>query len=212
MNCSGVLSSTTDGGATWTNDYPVRAINGALTTDPVTPVNSAPIQMKKIAPLYAPDAAAPPPIGLPSGIDQHPSDSTRTMAWLRKRRKCRHWWYSSPYYDVGIVLAWFAHGLRELLNPPNGVGHRWTRTGLSRSRRRAGASYPSHPGCKFPADAPLQLRRTQATTYPTRNHFGQHYLARCPGRRRARWKRPGRQGSRLCLQAGVRWIHHLYGH
>jgi photosystem II stability/assembly factor-like uncharacterized protein len=47
MNCSEKLSSTIDGGNTWTSIAP-RARNGVLTTDPVTPVKSVPIQMRTI--------------------------------------------------------------------------------------------------------------------------------------------------------------------
>jgi photosystem II stability/assembly factor-like uncharacterized protein len=36
-NCSGILSSTIDGGASWTSSSP-RARNGVLTTDPITPL------------------------------------------------------------------------------------------------------------------------------------------------------------------------------
>ena len=66
MNCSGILSSTIDGGATWANIAP-RVRNGALTTARVTPVRNVPIQVKDRALSAAP---APPPIGLPSGTDQ----------------------------------------------------------------------------------------------------------------------------------------------
>jgi photosystem II stability/assembly factor-like uncharacterized protein len=46
-NCSGKLSSTVDGGASWTGIAP-RARNGVLTTDPVTPSHTFPIRTKAI--------------------------------------------------------------------------------------------------------------------------------------------------------------------
>ena len=52
MNCAGELSSTIDGGASWTSIAP-RVHNGALTQDPVTPVKSVPGQLKTI-PLASP--------------------------------------------------------------------------------------------------------------------------------------------------------------
>jgi photosystem II stability/assembly factor-like uncharacterized protein len=53
ISCSGKLSSTNDGGNTWTSIAP-RARNGILTTDPARPVKSVSIQTKRIASLHAP--------------------------------------------------------------------------------------------------------------------------------------------------------------
>ena len=108
MNCSGNLTSTTDGGSTWTAIAP-RVRNGVLTTDPVTPTpTSKPLKTIQIKPPVGKSGAAVVPrdtspghIGYVSGIDQHlgfDKDlilSTGDMAT---------WWASSPYYDVGIYL------------------------------------------------------------------------------------------------------------
>jgi len=48
MNCSGILSSTIDGGNSWTTITP-RVRNGVLTTDPVTPMpTSKPIKTHQL--------------------------------------------------------------------------------------------------------------------------------------------------------------------
>jgi photosystem II stability/assembly factor-like uncharacterized protein len=78
-NCSGDLSSTTDGGASWTSITP-RHRNGVLTTDPLTPNKTMQNQTKTIhlpgmaksrsnsvAPLVAPSNK----IAYVSGVDQH---------------------------------------------------------------------------------------------------------------------------------------------
>jgi photosystem II stability/assembly factor-like uncharacterized protein len=68
MNCSGNLTSTIDGGASWTTITP-RARNGVLTTDPVTPM-----------PATKPMSTLPPkltdPKTVPTAADT-PSDSTQ---------------------------------------------------------------------------------------------------------------------------------------
>ncbi len=78
MNCSGKLSSTIDGGNTWTAVSP-RVRNGVLTTDPVTPVPTPkPMKTIQIKPAagksgaaVAPRDTSPGHIGYISGIDQH---------------------------------------------------------------------------------------------------------------------------------------------
>jgi hypothetical protein len=75
MNCSGVLSSTIDGGVTWTAITP-RHRNGVLTSEPITPLqspkllNTHPVKLSQ--PKIVPNAAiAPAGGGTQSGIDQH---------------------------------------------------------------------------------------------------------------------------------------------
>jgi len=70
MNCSGNLSSIIDGGATATSITP-RARNGVLTTDPVTPNQSIPIQMNIKHSSVVPAVAPPNHIPYVSGIDRH---------------------------------------------------------------------------------------------------------------------------------------------
>lgn len=115
-NCSGILSSTIDGGSNWTEIAP-RIRNGVLTADPITPV-PAPKPLKthpiKLAdPKAVPSAAYTSSGGPQSGIDQHLGFdrdlilSTGDMAT---------WWISSPYYDVGIYLP---GGISGPVNAPS---------------------------------------------------------------------------------------------
>jgi photosystem II stability/assembly factor-like uncharacterized protein len=100
MNCLGKLSSTIDGGATWTTITP-RARNGVLTTAPVTPSQSVPIQVKTKHSSIVPAVAPPNHIPYVSGIDQHLGfDSTDVLS----SGNMGIWWNTSPYYDVGIYL------------------------------------------------------------------------------------------------------------
>jgi photosystem II stability/assembly factor-like uncharacterized protein len=74
LTCSGALSSTADGGATWTTITP-RTRNGVLTEDPATPENRTPVQTKAI-PLPGsanakPMLASPADGGIQGGISQH---------------------------------------------------------------------------------------------------------------------------------------------
>jgi photosystem II stability/assembly factor-like uncharacterized protein len=99
MSCSGKLSSTIDGGSSWTEIIPgVR--NGVLTTDPVTPTQSIPIQ-KKAKHSTAVPAVAPAFHIIRVGVDQHLGfDSSDVLSV----GDMQIWWSSSPYYDVGIYL------------------------------------------------------------------------------------------------------------
>jgi photosystem II stability/assembly factor-like uncharacterized protein len=113
MNCSGNLSSTIDGGTTWTSITP-RAHNGQLTIDPVTPIRRIPIKTKRtripgmaktMLNLVSP-ADIPTQIPYVSGIDQHLGfDKSHVLSV----DDMATWWASSPYYDVGIYA----------LNSPN---------------------------------------------------------------------------------------------
>jgi len=100
MNCAGRLTSTMDGGATWTGITPrIRSgsLNDALTTDPVTPL-PAPRRMKT-NPLQL---AAPNTVSTAAKvIDQHLGfDSTDVLSAVNMGI----WWKSSPYFDVGFYL------------------------------------------------------------------------------------------------------------
>jgi hypothetical protein len=108
MNCSGNVSSTIDGGATWTSITP-HAHNGQLTIDPVTPVQRIPIKTKTtkipgmakaMLNLVSP-ADIPTQIPYVSGIDQHLGFDRTDVLPIPNMQK---WWNSSPYYDVGIYL------------------------------------------------------------------------------------------------------------
>jgi photosystem II stability/assembly factor-like uncharacterized protein len=109
MNCSTGLSSTINGGATWTSIAP-RARIGVLTTDPVTPLPTpTPLKTIEIKPAggkngtaaIAPRDTSPGHIGYVSGIDQHLGFDKDTIIPVGDMAT---WWVSSPYYDVGIYL------------------------------------------------------------------------------------------------------------
>jgi probable HAF family extracellular repeat protein len=123
-NCSGNLSSTIDGGASWTSITP-RHRNGVLTSDPLTPIKTMEIQTKTIHPpgmaksrsdSVAPLEAPPNHIAYGSGVDQHLGfdsynvPSTDIMAT---------WWASSPYYDVALYVP---HSPNRH-NDPTLIGH-----------------------------------------------------------------------------------------
>ncbi|HMD76247.1 MAG TPA: glycoside hydrolase domain-containing protein [Terracidiphilus sp.] len=103
MNCSSGLSSTIDGGATWTAIAP-RTRNGVLTTDPVTPLppqkplKTIPIKTSAVGTSGATAAAMAAGAGTgQSGIDQHLGfDISKYMPPAEMKK----WWDSSPYYDA----------------------------------------------------------------------------------------------------------------
>jgi hypothetical protein len=113
MNCSGILSSTIDGGASWTTITP-RARNGSnngiLTTDPITPpptpkslktIQIKPAVGKSGAAAIHPLASPPNHVPYEVGIDQHLGfDSTNVLS----KDDMGIWWKDSPYYDVEIYL------------------------------------------------------------------------------------------------------------
>jgi photosystem II stability/assembly factor-like uncharacterized protein len=127
MNCSGNLSATIDGGATL-RDITPRVRNGNLTTDPVTPIQTFPIETKTIKmPGMAkntrnsavPSDAQPNQIPYVSGMDQHLGfDKTDVLL----RPNMQKWWNSSPYYDVGIYLPDKSPGKHNRHNDKNLLG------------------------------------------------------------------------------------------
>jgi len=103
MNCSGALSSTIDGGPTWTTITP-RARNGILTTEPITELpRQIPLRTHetKIAVSKTRATAASTSFGggLSSGISQHLGFETRRVPSMADMQT---WWDSSPYYEVGV--------------------------------------------------------------------------------------------------------------
>ena len=124
MNCSGELSSTNDGGTSWTAITP-RVRNGAITQDPVTPNQTLPMKtntirlpgMAKAKSNSAVPADAPLQIPYESGIDQHLGfDRTDVLSIS----DMQIWWNSSPYYDVGI----YAPGSPNRHNDKNLIGEK----------------------------------------------------------------------------------------
>lgn len=170
MNCPGVLSSTIDGGASWTNIAP-RTRNGVPTSDPVTPVKSVPIQMKKVAPAAAP---VPPPIGSPSGIDQHLGFDKNYVISTQDMQK---WWYYSPYYDVGIYLPGSPSG-PQTANPGNKNPKLDTNWITSVSTQGWGF-IPIWSGMQAPCGCAPATKANPSKTYPTCNHFG-HTFSKVP--------------------------------
>jgi photosystem II stability/assembly factor-like uncharacterized protein len=119
MNCSGTLTSTINGGATWTAIVP-RVRCRVLTTDPVTPLPTPkPLKTIEIKPTAGNNGAAtvvsrdtsPGHIGYVSGIDQHLGFDKDKIIPVGDMAT---WWVSSPYYDVGIYLP---HSPSGPLNP-----------------------------------------------------------------------------------------------
>jgi photosystem II stability/assembly factor-like uncharacterized protein len=109
MNCSGKLSSTVDGGSTWTEIAP-RTRNGVLTTDPVTllptptllkTIKIKPATGKSGAAAVVPRDTSSGHVGYASGIDQHLGFDKDLILSMDDMAT---WWASSPYYDVGIYL------------------------------------------------------------------------------------------------------------
>jgi photosystem II stability/assembly factor-like uncharacterized protein len=113
-NCGGRLSSTDDGGTTWTVINPkVVTTTGALTGDPVTPAPAAPPpapastgprwqpvpQKQPLPPSIA--AATATTSGLPSGLSQQLGFDVITVPTPQQMQTL---WTNSPFYDVGIYL------------------------------------------------------------------------------------------------------------
>ncbi len=105
-NC-GLLSSTDDGGATWTVINPEEQIwSGALTGAPVSPppVPPTPSAPGAARPWNLPRAFAPAatPASVPSrGLSQQLGFDITTVP---STGVMRDWWSNSPYYDIGIYL------------------------------------------------------------------------------------------------------------
>jgi hypothetical protein len=125
------LSSTDDGGSTWTIINPkVNLSTGALTTAPVTP---PPPPQPPLQPLATPRSQAvprpQPPLasiaspaaatnGLPSGLSQQLAFDAYDAPSVAKMQA---WWNTSPYYDVLVYLPSENHSANANLNA------RWVR-------------------------------------------------------------------------------------
>lgn len=168
INCSGVLFSTIDGGMTLTDIAP-RARNGVLTTDPVTPVKSQPVQMKKIAPQLVPNAAVPaqPPISLTSGVDQHLGFDKDYVISVQDMQK---WWYHSPYYDMGIYLPGSPSGPHTA--NPGGNKPKLDSDWIASVSTQGWGLIPIWSGLQAPCGCAPATKKNPNTTFPTCNHFG----------------------------------------
>ncbi|HTX40915.1 MAG TPA: glycoside hydrolase domain-containing protein [Acidobacteriaceae bacterium] len=113
-SCGDPLSSTGDGGATWTIINP-RAIEGTgkLTDAPVTPPPPAPPPPRaSTIPNFEPVPRTQPTGASPESPDATsaplPDGLSQQLAFDRSKvptvNQMATWWAESPYYDVGIYL------------------------------------------------------------------------------------------------------------
>jgi hypothetical protein len=98
-DCSGVLTSTSNGGVTWTAISP-RTSNGVLTPDPIAAPTSVPALQTAGVPVSAPSPLA-------RAVSQHLGFDSAT---LPDPATMETWWQSSPYYDIGIYASGSPNG------------------------------------------------------------------------------------------------------
>jgi hypothetical protein len=98
-DCAGDLTTTNNGGATWTEISP-RTNNGLLVSNPITPPSA-------VSPLIVATPSTPPPTSLARAVSQHLGFDSAT---LPDPATMNTWWQSSPYYDIGIYAPGAPNG------------------------------------------------------------------------------------------------------
>jgi photosystem II stability/assembly factor-like uncharacterized protein len=170
MACPGQLSSTGDGGATWSAISP-RARNGVLTTDPITPVQTpTPVKaaiLNPAASLMGPPVASPDANpGLSIGVSQKLGfDISRYLS----PKVMQTWWNSSPYYDA----VFYAPGAPTHPDDP-----RFTAAWVTAISAQGWGLTPTWSGYQSECACAPPNAQNPSTTYPTCNRFTKQIDAR----------------------------------
>lgn len=165
-NCSGELSSTNDGGASWAAITP-RVRNGVLSTDPITalptPKSMKAPQVKLANPKDVPNTSNGPSGGSQSGVDQRLGfDATDVPV----PGDMGVWWDHSPYYDVGIYLPG---------SPNRSSKHAYaSKIWVDDVLVQGWGVWPVWFGFQAPC-ACHPIKTNQSTTYPSCNPFTDHF-------------------------------------
>ena len=160
VNCSGVLSATTNGGANWVDIRP-HSRDGALTTDPVAPAAlPTPKASLGLSPLQltSREQAATPAPAASAGVSQHLGFD---ISQFVDEDTMQAWWNSSPYFDAIFYLPATSHHLPSDFDP------QW----VSDIQAQGWGLIPTYVGYQSYCACAPKSKANPSTTFPRCNRY-----------------------------------------